>query len=284
MEDFGGLLSHHSSVSHSPMGVESCASISTSVNRGATGSTDADVQSTASQLVLEEPSTRAHASSQRLCQGGGEASCSDAAADAGEDREEDRTRKGHGENFGGDVDRDENGRVHHCDKKRRSDTLTVESLFDFDSFRKVSKFTGQSSAKTPAAQPSANNRVNEGIFPTPVDKFMLSAASQRHKMGAVGGTDTNPLRGNSPREDLEMDGICCTNSDNSIAEASRNCQTSASNVSSSLPLREIAVSGLNLHPLRANRFLGIPTGSRFVEKGSLTSALFDDDTDQLDLD
>jgi hypothetical protein len=52
----------------------------------------------------------------------------------------------------------------------------------------------------------------------------------------------------------------------------------------SRPLREIALSGLNLNPLRANRLVGRPMVSRFTSHKSLSAALLDDDTDQLDLD
>lgn len=147
--------------------------------------------------------------------------------------------------------KEEGGRDQHADKKRQRDPF--EALFDFESFG--SRRRSQAASQGPAEQlPSSVPASGSLTQPTPPSA--LAPAAQKigaEEWGAKGGEQSS-------------------------------CKSRASD-KVTMPLREIALSGINLHPLRANRLLGRPHGSKFSQPTlSLTSALFDDDTDQLDLD
>lgn len=189
----------------------------------------------------------------------------DAVATAGEGGE-----GGHGK---------EGGRDQHADKKRQRDPF--EALFDFESFG--SKRPSQPAAASTSDYSRPSQPAGQGFLTQPTPPSSLASRVPGTEAPGVRGTLTqhSALAPNPQKIGAEEWGAKCGEQSE---QASCKSAASASN-KVSMPLREIALSGINLHPLRANRLLGRPHGSKFSQPTlSLTSALFDDDTDQLDLD
>ncbi len=169
--------------------------------------------------------------------------------------------------------KEEGGRDQHADKKRQRDPF--EALFDFESFG--SRRRSQAASQGPAEQlPSSVPASGSLTQPTPPSSLALGVPGT----GApgVGGAITQHSALAPAAQKIGAEEWGAKGGEQS------SCKSRASD-KVTMPLREIALSGINLHPLRANRLLGRPHGSKFSQPTlSLTSALFDDDTDQLDLD
>ena len=185
------------------------------------------------------------------------------AATQGGDGHGDGHEDGHGDGHGDGHDRQAGagaGEQGHADKKRQRDEF--EAMFDFGPSR-------------PAAGGHGGRCMTQ---PTPPSSSLALGAPIAGAPG-VGRASTQ-----------EQPALACGNQpeelgaqEHSLHFSSKLGAGGATN-KVAVPLREIALSGINLHPLRANRLLGRPSGSKFTQAAALTSALFDDDTDQLDLD
>ena len=185
----------------------------------------------------------------------------EAAARAGEGGE-----GGHG--------KEEGGRDQHADKKRQRDPFVA--LFDFESF-------GSKRASQPAAAFTSDyshpcQPAGQGFLTQPTPPSSLALRVPGTGAPGVSGALTQHSALDPGAQKIGAEEWGAKGGEQSICKSGARDKVS-------MPLREIALSGINLHPLRANRLLGRPHGSKFSQPTlSLTSALFDDDTDQLDLD
>ena len=205
---------------------------------------------------------------------------------------------------------DDDGEGDATRKKHRSNA--IEAIFDFD----FGKHSGSQSSKHAAPQvlptsqapiterqgPQGGQRSSETLAITQPDvgsdkELSLCGARQPSQQQWAGAKESMPAV-ESPGHQFSFQSV-----------------SQQHGSSAGVPLREIALSGLNLNPLRANRLVrsigggrgcciflvcalvsltsfpsinssqvGGPMQSKFHAQSSLSAALYDDDTDQLDLD